>query len=100
MYKRSGDTFTKLTFSPALPFDGRGVSFSSDDTYLAVAHDTTYLTVYKRSGDTFTKLTGIAAPAGEGYGVSFSSDDTYLAVAHYVHHILRCINVQEIRLLN
>ncbi|HKL95056.1 MAG TPA: hypothetical protein VJ845_01360 [Haploplasma sp.] len=65
------------------PYDCIGVSFSSDDTYLAVAHYTTpFLTVYKRSGDTFTKIPDIEAPAGNGWGVSFSSDDTYLAVAH------------------
>src|SRR5690606_33090566 len=61
------------------------VAFSSDGTYLAVAHTTTpYLTVYKHSGDTFNKLSGIEAPTGENYsgmGVSFSSDSTYLAVA-------------------
>ena len=61
--------------------NGYGVSFSSDDTYLAVAHTSPFLTVYKRSGDTFTKLTGIEHQQ-EGGGVSFSSDDTYLAVAH------------------
>ena len=37
------------------PGIGYSVSFSSDDTYLAVAHSTSpFLTVYKRSGDTFT----------------------------------------------
>ena len=74
----------KLSDPEDLPTgNGRGVSFSSDNTYLAVAHSTSpCLTVYKRSGDVFTKISGIVAPAGNGEGVSFSSDDTYLAVAH------------------
>ena len=94
VYKRSGDVFNKLTGIETLPIaingddeeyvSGNAISFSSDDTYLAVAHDgSPYLTVYKRSGDTFTKLTGITAPAGNCYGISLSSDATYLAVAHY-----------------
>ena len=64
--------------------NGWGVAFSSDDTYLAVAHSTSpYLTVYKRSGDSFTKRSNPAdLPTGMGYGVAFSSDDPYLAVAH------------------
>lgn len=63
---------------------GRGVAFSSDDTYMAVAHASSpYVTIYKRSGDTFTKLADPSdLPAGNGYGVAFSSDDTYMAVAH------------------
>ena len=62
----------------------RNVSFSSNDTYLAVAHQTSpYFTVYKRSGDTFNELTGIEGLPGAGSGVSFSSDGTYLAVSHY-----------------
>ena len=33
------------------------VAFSSDDTYMAVAHQNSpFITIYKRSGDTFTKL--------------------------------------------
>ena len=84
VYKRSGDTFNKLTGIEALSDYGNGVSFSSDGTYLAVAHGITpFLTVYKRSGDTFDKLSGIEAPAGDSKGVSFSSDDTYLAVVHF-----------------
>ena len=85
MYKRSEDTFTKLTGIEALAGLGYGVSFSSDDTYLAVAHESSpRLTVYKRIGDTFNKLTDKidVSPTGSGHGVSFSSDDTYLAVAH------------------
>jgi lipopolysaccharide export system protein LptC len=58
IYKRSGDTFTKLANPATLPAStGNGVAFSSDDTYMAVAHSTSpFITIYKRSGDTFTKL--------------------------------------------
>ena len=85
IYKRSGDTFTKLADPGTLPTgNGRGCAFSSDDTYLAIAHDTSpYVTIYKRSGDTFTKLADPASlPTDTGRNCYFSSDDTYLAVAH------------------
>ena len=76
---------TKLTDPAELPpSTGRGVAFSSDDTYMSVAHSTSpYITIYKRSADTFTKLTDPATlPANTGNGVAFSSDDTYMSVAH------------------
>ena len=91
IYKRDGDTFTKLPDPAELPAGGgNGTAFSSDGSYLAVVHDyAPHLTIYKRSGDTFTKL---ATPAGlpvlkypstdGAYDVSFSPDDTYLAVVH------------------
>jgi galactokinase/mevalonate kinase-like predicted kinase len=85
IYKRSGDTFTKLSNPSDLPAGtGRGVAFSSDDTYMAVAHGTSpFITIYKRLGDTFTKLADPAdLPAGTGYGVAFSSVGiNYLSVA-------------------
>ena len=84
VYKRSEDTFTKLSGIEAPSNTGNGVAFSSDDTYMAVAHDgSPYITVYKRSGDTFTKLSGIAALASDGMGVAFSSNGIYLAVTHW-----------------
>jgi hypothetical protein len=76
IYKRSGDTFTKLADPATLP-TGTGVSvaFSSDDTYMAVAHvNSPFITIYKRSGDTFTKLADPATlPASTGNGVAFSN---------------------------
>ena len=74
IYKRSGDTFTKLSDPATLPTgDGIGVSFSGDGTYLAMAHiSTPYIAIYKRSGDTFTKLSNPSdLPTGDGVGVSF-----------------------------
>ena len=85
IYKRSGDTFTKLDNPATLPTgQGWGCAFSTDGVYLAVAHATTpWVTIYKRSGDTFTKLADPATlPTGQGTGCCFSSDGVYLAVAH------------------
>ena len=61
-----------------------GTAFSTDGTYLAVAHPTTpFITIYKRSDDTFTKVTDAATlPTSTGRGTAFSTDGTYLAVAH------------------
>ncbi|OGE83591.1 MAG: hypothetical protein A3B23_03050 [Candidatus Colwellbacteria bacterium RIFCSPLOWO2_01_FULL_48_10] len=86
IYKRSGDTFTKLADPATLPtYAAYGVDFSTNDDYLAVAHSNEpYITIYKRSGDTFTKLADPAVlPGSDGYGVAFSSNATYLAVGHY-----------------
>jgi DNA-binding beta-propeller fold protein YncE len=85
MYKRSGDTFTKLPNPATLPAGtGRGAAFSPDGIHLSVAHATSpYITIYKRSGDTFTKLTDPATlPADTGFGTAFSPDGSYLSVAH------------------
>lgn len=84
IYKRSGDTFTKLA-NPAVPPSGigKGVSFSSDGLYLAVAHAVSpFITIYKRSGDTFAKLANPASLPTSAYGLAFSADSAYLAVAH------------------
>ena len=85
IYKRSGDTFTKLSNPTDLPTGtGRAVSFDPTGTYLAVAHyGSPYITIYKRSGDTFTKLSNPTdLPTNDGYGASFDPTGTYLAVAH------------------
>jgi WD40 repeat protein len=85
IYKRSGDTFTKLADPEILPsFFGWGTAFSPDGTYLAVVHmDAPFITIYKRDGDTFTKLANPATlPTGDANGTAFSNDGTYLAVAH------------------
>jgi len=85
IYRRDGDTFTKLTNPSTLPTGvGFGVAFSPDGNYLSVAHDTTpYITIYRRDGDTFTKLTNPSTlPTSRGYGVAFSPGGNYLSVAH------------------
>jgi hypothetical protein len=79
------DVKNKLLDPAILPPDnGQAVSFSSDNTYLAVAHGTSpFITIYKRSGDTFTKLANPAIlPGNFALGVSFSPDTIYLAVSH------------------
>jgi hypothetical protein len=79
------DVKNKLPDPASLPTNnGEKVSFSSDNTYLAVAHGTSpFITIYKRSGDTFTKLANPAIlPGNFGLGVSFSPDTIYLAVSH------------------
>ena len=84
IYKRSGDTYTKLANPADLP-PGSGIAaaFSPDGTYLAVCHFATpFVTIYKREGDVFTKLANPAdLPLGGGNGAAFSLDGTYLAVA-------------------
>jgi len=88
IYKRIGDTFTKLANPSILPTNGanfgNGVSFSNDNNYMSVAHYASpYITIYKRSGDTFTKLNNPSElPAGTVNGVAFSNDNNYMSVAH------------------
>ena len=66
IYKRSGDTFTKLPNPEALPSNEcRGVLFTRDDTMLIVGTGLADkgLIVYQRSGDVFTKLdNGVIIP--------------------------------------
>jgi hypothetical protein len=76
IYKRSGDTFTKLANPDVLPGSaGIGVSFSYDDTYLAVAHagSSPFITIYKRDGDTFTKIANPDVLPTGASRVSFSN---------------------------
>lgn len=87
IYKRSGDTFTKLSNPATLPPSAHansadGVSFDSSDTYLATTSSTTpFVTIYKRSGDTFTKLSNPATlPPAAGTCCAFSPDTNYLVV--------------------
>ena len=85
IYKRSGDTFTKLD-DPAEVAPGSvfKADFSNDGTYLALAHFVSpRILIYKRSGDTFTKLPDPETVLpGNGRAVSFSGNGTYLAAAH------------------
>ena len=59
IYKRSGDTFTKLVD----PFDITpggtiyDVAFSSLDDYVSIGHSSyPFMSTYKRVGDTFTRF--------------------------------------------
>lgn len=83
IYKRDGDTFTRLAQPSILPAgNSRSVAFDGTGTYLAVAHDNSpYITIYKRSGDTFTKLPNPSGlPTSSARGVAFSPDSGLLVV--------------------
>lgn len=85
IYKKSGDTYTKLANPTTLPGAlVQGVSFSPDGTYLAVAQNgsgSITLRIYKRSGDTFNQLVSFTGVGGFGNTVSFSPDGMYLFFA-------------------
>ena len=86
IYKRDGDTFTKISDPDILPTGNAfGVAWSDNDVYLAAGHQVTpYITIYKRDEDIFTKLDNpVALPGGNGNGLDFGYNDTYLAIAHY-----------------
>lgn len=85
VYKRSGDTFTKLDNPDVLPTgQASSVAFSPDAAYLAVTYyNAPYVLIYKRSGDTFTKLPNPTyVPDGGSRSVAFSPDGIYMGVAH------------------
>lgn len=76
-------TYTKLSDPSTLPDGhGRGVAFSPDGIYMAVAHFTSqFISIYKRSGDVFTKIADPSTlPAASRYCCAFSPDGIYLAV--------------------
>lgn len=82
IYKRSGDSFNKLSNPASLPNDlARSVQFSPDAIYLVLTAQNNDFRIYKRSGDSFSS---IAAPAPNGISASvrFSPDGTYMAVGH------------------
>lgn len=77
IYKRSGNTFTKLATPATTPTGGaQKLKFSPDGNYLAVPHSSSpFITVYKRTGDTFTKLTNpTTLPVGNANSVAWASD--------------------------
>jgi WD40 repeat protein len=84
LYRRSGDTYTYVTAFNLHSGIGRGIAFSPDGTYAAIAHDLTSsicLSVYKITGNTVTKLTLAEQPgAYNGQSVAFSPDGNHLAV--------------------
>ena len=85
IYKRSGDTFTKLANPSVLPEVGaQSCSFAQNGGYLAVSGiNSPYLSIYKRSGDTFTKLANPSTlPPDYSYVCAFSPDDVHLVIGH------------------
>jgi WD40 repeat protein len=86
IYKRTGDTFTKLDNPDDLPGSTLCCAFSTDSNYLAVGADDIGgepIFVYKRSGDVFTKLSGAFDVSADQFvfGVKFSPDGTHFAAA-------------------
>lgn len=82
IYKRSGDTFTKLMEPPDLPgVFLKNASLSKDGLYLALGSGyIPFIIIYKRLGDTFVKLTDITnKPYSAVSDISFSADGNYLA---------------------
>ena len=65
IYKRNGDTYTKITDPASMPPTGvTGVAWNGS-THLACLHSNyPYVTVYKRAGDTFTKLADFTTNVG------------------------------------
>ena len=79
IYKRSEDSFTKLSNPDVLPTGyGNGCSFSQDTNYLAISHNSSpYVTIYKRLGDVFNKITNPDSIIPNN-ACSFSNDGNYL----------------------
>ncbi len=93
IFKRNGDTFTKLAepnvvlTDPGTTGSGLSVDFSPDSNYLAVGHSSsgdpaTYFTIYSRNVDAFTKLNLDYLPSGNVYGLGFSNSGNYLTAGH------------------
>lgn len=84
IYKRSGNTFTKLATPATTPTgNAQKLKFSPDGNYLAVPHSSSpFITVYKRTGDTFTKLTNpTTLPVGTATSVAWASDSKSFIVS-------------------
>jgi len=87
IYKRAGDTFTKLSDPTGdLPTNAaKGASFTRDAAHLAISSvQSPFIQIYKRSGDAFAKVadpTG-GLPPDQAHDCAFSHDGNYLAVAH------------------
>jgi WD40 repeat protein len=86
IYKRNGDSWTKLPNPSVLPQGQcQVVSFSSDGLYMFThsSSSTPHVNIYKRSGDTFTKLNQpniqLNDVAQTMYDMGISSDGVYLA---------------------
>lgn len=87
IYKRIGDTFTKLNDPDITITSGiraRRVSFSPDGLYFATAlSQPPFVNIFQRSGDVFTKSLSPNIPTpGQAFDVDYSLTGGYLAVSH------------------
>jgi hypothetical protein len=86
LYKRNGDTFTRLTLSGQVPdANFYAAEFSPDNNYLAMGYTyTPFVAMYKKTAtDTYTYITNALSPAPSGYlcrSISISPDNTYMAL--------------------
>lgn len=85
VYKRDGNTFTKLANPMELPpSTSTKMAMDETETYLAVGHAISpYLTIYKKNGETLTKLNDCfdVIPTGSTSvgDVCFTKDSQYMA---------------------
>lgn len=90
IYKRTGDSFTRLSSLNITSAAVFGVSWSPDSTYLAFTDALTgtsveRLRVLKRSGDSFSSCTvDVQPPNSTAYTCTFSDDGTYVAIGFNV----------------
>jgi WD40 repeat protein len=99
IYKRTGDTFTRLSTPTSVDFSSNSESshFSSDGNYVvfATGGSTNSIRVFKRSGDTFTWLNSAFTqhPAASTSSCKFSPDTNFLAAAHGVNTNTEAVSV-------
>ncbi len=78
MYKRDGDTFTKLADPVGVPnINIREIKSIPNSPYLLVGENE--LSMYKRNGDTLTKLANThVSPSGGANAIAVSTDGNYV----------------------
>lgn len=81
LQKRTGDTMSPIANPATAPEGGaRGVSWTGDNIYLAVAHfGGGGVSIYKRAEDVLTKLTTPSIDLGDCNKVAFSKTGLFLA---------------------
>ncbi|MZQ99479.1 MAG: hypothetical protein GT601_17570 [Acidaminobacter sp.] len=89
VFKREGDTFTKLDNPATLPGGAvYALKFNSDGTRLFVGCGSSQIKVYSRSGDVFTAIDILdALPGGNVYAIDLTPDDQYLAVGGVTYYL-------------
>ena len=88
IYKRSGDTFTKLDNPAILPTGlGYGTAFSPDSSYLSVAHGTSpFVTIY----DCKKRTTQIVFNSPPANGVSVTAEYTTEGIHKTDQYVIDC----------
>lgn len=85
LYRRDGDTFTKLSNPSSLPTaEVNMCRFSNDGNYLIVSYRAyPSIIIYRRDGDTFTALSTptVNSSTTQSACAAWSIDDAYLAVS-------------------